>query len=137
MKFPSIFRTSQPMRFDIKPRYYDPVKEEIEQRTSRIKRQLEAEGLLSSNKDLEEAMGHDRYDSSIRGAFTQGSPIRNKASSVLSSTGILRLLIILILVGTMVGYLYFGTEILYIMLYVAVGIAALVLFFKLKGKHKE
>ena len=44
MKFPSIFRTASPSRFDIKPRYYDPVKEELDQRESRIKKQLEAEG---------------------------------------------------------------------------------------------
>ena len=51
MKFPSIFRVNSPMRFDIKPRYYDPVKEEIEQRTSKIKKDLEMEGRLEKSKD--------------------------------------------------------------------------------------
>ena len=31
MKLPSIFKTPNYQRFDIKPRYYDPIKEEIEE----------------------------------------------------------------------------------------------------------
>ncbi|WP_215225946.1 hypothetical protein [Echinicola shivajiensis] len=135
MKFPSIFRTAQPMRFDIKARHYDPVKEEIEQRTSRIKRQLEADGVLPTDKEIEDAYKRDR-ESSIRGAFTHGGPIRNKPASIFSSTGMLRMIILLVLVGTITGYLYFGAEMLYILLYSGLGIAALVFFFRLKSKSK-
>src|SRR5690606_41659236 len=37
------------LRFDIKPRYYDPVREEIEQRTSQIRKDLEAQGFLEKS----------------------------------------------------------------------------------------
>ena len=40
MKLPSIVRVSKPRRFDITPRHYDPIKEEIEQRTLAIKKEL-------------------------------------------------------------------------------------------------
>ncbi|WP_200974779.1 hypothetical protein [Echinicola sp. 20G] len=136
MKFPSIFRTARPMRFDIKPRHYDPVKEEIEQRTSRIKRQLEADGLISSDEEINEAFKRDK-SSSIRGAFTQGSPIRNKPSDLFSSAGMLRLIILLFLVGSITGYLYWGASVLYILLYVGIGIAAVLFFLRLKGRGNE
>lgn len=135
MKFPSIFRTAKPMRFDIKPRHYDPIKEEIEQRTSRIKRQLEADGILPSDREINEAFERGN-DSSIRGAFTQGSPIRNKPADIFSSAGMLRLLILLILVGSITAYLYWGTAALYILLYVGIGIASVLFFLRLKGKGK-
>ena len=51
MKLPSIFKTASHQRFSIKPRYYDPIKEEIEERTSRIKKELEQEGLLEPEED--------------------------------------------------------------------------------------
>ncbi|AGA77054.1 hypothetical protein [Echinicola vietnamensis] len=138
MKFPSIFRTASPMRFDIKPRHYDPVKEEIEQRTARIKRELEAEGLLSNGKDqaIEDAY-RSAEGSSIRGAFTQGSPIRNKPSALFSSAGMLRMIILLVLVGTITGYLYWGIEALYTLLYIGIGIAVVLFLIRLKGKTNE
>ncbi|MBD8488469.1 hypothetical protein IFO69_06890 [Echinicola sp. CAU 1574] len=136
MKFPSIFRTARPMRFDIKPRHYDPVKEEIEQRTSRIKRQLEADGLISSDEEISEAFKSQK-SSSIRGAFTQGSPIKNKPSDLFSSAGMLRLIILLFLVGSITGYLYWGANVLYILLYVGIGIAAVLFFLRLKGRGNE
>ena len=47
------------MRFDVKPRYYDPVKEEIEQRTAKIKRELQAEGKLPMEDEDEETLRRD------------------------------------------------------------------------------
>lgn len=126
------------MRFDIKPRHYDPVKEEIEQRTARIKRELEADGLLSNGKDqaIEDAY-RSAEGSSIRGAFTQGSPIRNKPSALFSSAGMLRMIILLVLVGTITGYLYWGIEALYTLLYIGIGIAVVLFLIRLKGKTNE
>ncbi|MDN3668759.1 hypothetical protein QWY93_05400 [Echinicola jeungdonensis] len=138
MKFPSIFKTARPMRFEMKPRHYDPVKEEIEQKTARIKRELEAKGLLKPGEGIGEKLKEEDYHAStIRGAFTHGGPIRNKPSSIFNSVGMLRLIILLFLVGTITGYLYWGADILYYMLYLAIGIAAVVLFFRLKGKKHE
>lgn len=40
MKIPSLFRLPQHKRFNYIPRYYDPVKEDIANRTERIKKEL-------------------------------------------------------------------------------------------------
>ncbi|ERM81270.1 hypothetical protein P872_10785 [Rhodonellum psychrophilum GCM71 = DSM 17998] len=131
MKFPSIFSSASPSRFDIKPRYYDPVREEIEQRTARIKRELQADGKLESDEEMDEAF-HSNYGSSIRGAFTQGGPIKGRGSSVMNNTGFMRLLIIVLLIGGGMGYVYYGLQALYIL---AIGIFVIVLlvaFFRLK-----
>lgn len=130
MKFPSIFRSASPMRFDIKPRYYDPVKEEIDQRTAMIKRQLQADGLLESEQEMDEDFRRN-YGSSIRGAFTQGSPIRGKSSSVLNNAGLLRLIIIVLLLGTLLGYVYYGSLALYVLMYIAIGIGLMIVLLKL------
>ena len=42
MRFPSLFRLPRHQRFHIQPRYYDPVKEEIEERTERIKDEMKS-----------------------------------------------------------------------------------------------
>lgn len=133
MKFPQIFRTAQPMRFDIKPRYYDPVKEEVEQRTARIKKELQADGILPSlEEDAEDLKG---YSSSIRGSFTSGGPIKGRESTSIHSAGLIRLVIFVLLIGSLFGYIYFGPEALYILLYTAMGIGLLVAFFRLKRKR--
>jgi len=41
MRFPSLFRLPKHQQFRIVPRYYDPVKEEIKERTERIKQKME------------------------------------------------------------------------------------------------
>lgn len=131
MKFPSIFRSASPSRFDIKPRYYDPVREEIEQRTARIKRELQSDGKLEADEEMDAAF-HSNYGSSIRGAFTQGGPIKGRSSSIMNNAGFLRLLIIVVLLGGGMGYIYFGPQALYIL---AIGIFLVVLlvaFFRLK-----
>ncbi|MFD2200220.1 hypothetical protein [Shivajiella indica] len=135
MKFPQIFRTAQPMRFDIKPRYYDPVKEEIEQRTARIKKELQADGKLPLEEGDEENVG--LYHSSIRGSFTGGSQIKGRYSSALNSAGLIRLVIFVLLIGSLFGYIYYGAEAIYIILYLLAGISLLVVFFKLKRNQRQ
>ncbi|MCC5938389.1 MAG: hypothetical protein JJU34_14015 [Lunatimonas sp.] len=133
MKFPSIFRVNQPHRFQITPRHYDPVKEEIHQRTERIKRELQQEGILDPEGDDADRPNSFRGGSSIRGAFTQGSPIKRKPSSLFESTGMIRLIIMIILIGGFGGYIYLGPEVLYYFLYLGGAIAALVALFRLKS----
>lgn len=132
MKFPSIFRVSQPQRFNIVPRHYDPVKEEIEMRTSHIKKELEKGGILPS-EEMEETLRIGR-GSSIRGAFTQGSPIKKKPTSIFESTGVIRLIIIVLLIGGFGGYIYIGPDIIYYFIYLGLGIGSLIFLFKLKGR---
>ncbi len=136
MKFPSIFKTARPMSFDIKPRYYDPVKEEINQRTERIKRELQADGKINSDEEITDAFRRD-YGSSIRGAFAQGGPIKGRQSSVLNSAGLIRLFIFVLLIGGMMGYIYFGAIVLYGILYLSIGGGLVGLFFRLKGRSRR
>lgn len=134
MKLPSLFRSQGPMRFDVKPRYWDPVKEEIEQRTSRIKRDLEIEGKLTSDEiDLK-----SKYESGIRGAFTQN---RNKSKSFESgsnaSTAMLRTIIFFFLLGGGAGYIYLGPIIFQYLLIFGALIGGIYFMSKLKRKRRD
>lgn len=133
MKFPSIFRTNSPMRYDIKPRYYDPVKEEIEQRTSRIKRELEQEGLLTSNDEI----SNQSYGSGIRGSFSQYKGIKPRDTSVFNSTAMIRTLLFLGMVMLAFGYIYIGPAIFSYLLYLGLLIAGVYFFFRLKNRSKD
>lgn len=133
MKFPSVFNSSAPMRFDIKPRYYDPVKAEIEQRTSRIKRELQVEGLI---KDGGEEL--QSYGGGLKGSFGQYRGIKDRSTpNVFASTAMIRTFIFLILLGSIFGYLYIGPVIFEYMLYVSLLIGSIYFFFRLKSKKKN
>lgn len=133
MKFPSIFRTASPMRYDIKPRYYDPIKEEIEQRTSRIKKELENEGLLQPG---DETNSHG-YGSGIRGSFSQYKGIKQRDTSLFSSTAMIRTLLFLGMVMLAFGYIYIGPEIFTYLLYVGMFAAGIFILFRLKNRAKD
>lgn len=134
MKFPSIFRTAQPMRFDIKPRYYDPVKEEIQQRTAQIKRELQADGTLPIEDEDEDNL-RSNYGASLRGAFSSGSPLKGRSSTSLHSAGLIRLVIFVLLIGGMFGYIYYGPEIFYSLIYIILGLGAFTILLKLRRKR--
>ncbi|HLU90212.1 MAG TPA: hypothetical protein VKZ51_10305 [Cyclobacteriaceae bacterium] len=134
MKIPFV-RIAKPHRFNITPRYYDPIKEEIDNRTLAIKKQLEAEGKLRTNPD---EVGEDRvtYGSSIRGSFRTKS--RTKGTPLLfQKSGLLRLFIFAMLVGVLGGYLYLGADFLYYLFYAALGISVLVVLLRWKGRQKD
>lgn len=134
MKFPSIFRTAAPMRFDIKPRYYDPVREEINQRTSRIKQELKAEGLL---EDTDENGDLPDYEAGIRGSFAQYKGIKEReGTNMFASTAMIRTFIFLMLIGSVFGYVYIGPEIFEYFAYLIALIAGIYFFFRLKPKKK-
>jgi len=133
MKFPSIFRTNSYSRFDIKPRYYDPVKEEIEQRTSRIKKELEAEGAIIKGENDSDFS----YKSGIKGSFAQQRGIKERAANPFTSTGMIRSMIFLILLGSLGGYIYLGPVIFEYILFLTAIVAGVYFFFKLKPKRKD
>ncbi|ELR68131.1 hypothetical protein C900_00707 [Fulvivirga imtechensis AK7] len=115
MKFPSLFKTPRYQRFNITPRYYDPVKEEIEQRTSLIKRELQLQkGDHSSAGSL--------HASRLSGSFKKARNSRK------SSIGLMQMVIIMLLSAGLVGYLYFGNVALYIFLLVS----SVLLYLKVK-----
>lgn len=110
MKIPSLFRTPRYQRFNIEPRYYDPIKEEMEERTARIKNAMEA------GRD-----GDSDYSSRLSGAFRRG---RAKGSGASFTQFILMLLLAFLIFG----YIYLGN----IAFYVFITTASLLLYLKMK-----
>lgn len=123
MKFLRIMRVPQYKRFHITPRYYDPIKEDIEIRTAKIKSEMEQ----SKN---------GQYISNIRGSF-RANVTRDSKSGYLSSrdskAAFIRLIIFVILIGGIVGYLLIGSDMIY-GLYLFVPVYA---YFRLKGRWKR
>ncbi|WP_268034295.1 hypothetical protein [Algoriphagus sp. PAP.12] len=134
MKFPSLFRTANPSRFDVKPRYYDPVKEELKERTARIQKELEAEGKLG---DISEEDRLRHYSSGIRGSFAQHQGIKEREGSIMTSTAMVRTLIFLFLVTGLAGYIYLGPVIFEYLLYLILLVVSIYYFFKLKPKSRK
>ena len=98
MKIPTLTRLPNYQKFNFEPRYYDPVKEDIEERTSRIKQELRQRSSLASGQP-----------STIQGSFTRRASY-NKSSNMLQG-------IIMITLYTLIfGYLYFGNSIFYVLL---------------------
>lgn len=134
MKLPSLVKIAKPRRFNITPRHYDPIKEEIEQKTMAIKKQLEAEGVIGSGRKREDAQDYV-HGSSIRGAF---KPRHAKSSSFLfDKTGWLRLLIFTLLLAGLGGYIFLGPVIVYYLLYLMMGVGVLIGLKRLNRRRKN
>ena len=99
MRIPSLTRLPNYRKFNFEPRYYDPIKEDIEERTSRIQQELRQRSSESSSYSSD----------SIHGAFARRASY-NKSSNVLQG------IIMITLFVFFFGYLYFGNNILYILL---------------------
>ena len=117
MKLPSLLKTPANKRFYIEPRYYDPIKEDIEQRTERIKQIMEV-------KEAEKAAGLET-GSRIQGSFSRDSYFKK------SKMGALRFSLMLFLAGGAVGYLYYGNPALYTMMFI---VLAYYLYRRLSGR---
>lgn len=94
MKIPSLTKIPTHQKFKYEPRFYDPVKEDLAQRTQRIKSEM---GLNSGSG----------YRSNIRQAFHRRSKENQRSN-------ITQLVIIILLVGTFLGFIYYGEIVLYI-----------------------
>jgi hypothetical protein len=94
MKFPSLLRTPKHKRFNYEPRHYDPIKEDIQNRTERIKGELK-------NTSFQSHSDH------IKIAFRKRAK-RDKSSDFM------QLLLVVIMFGTFGGWLIYGNIILYI-----------------------
>lgn len=117
MKLPTIFRTASHQRFEIKPRYYDPIKEEIEERTARIKMELEQEGEIEQSGD---SSSHRRP--MMKGAFSTFRSNKPRENAVFNSSTLLRTLLFLGMVLSAFGYIYIGPQVFTYMGYTAAGI---------------
>jgi hypothetical protein len=96
MKVPSLFRLPKYQKFEIQPRHYDPVKEDIENRTARIKQELR---LAREGKEVE----------SIRDAFKTR---RNSNKSA----DLFQLLMIVIIAVSVGGYIFWGANVYFALL---------------------
>jgi hypothetical protein len=98
------FKTARHQKFHLEPRYYDPVKEDIENRTSRIKAEM---GMSDGEMD-------PGYRSQIQGSFRKN--MKHTPSQTGGQETMLRLIIFIVLVMTCAGFIYIGTEIFYLFL---------------------
>ena len=101
MKIPSLTRLPNHQRFRFEPRYYDPVKEDIAERTSRIEQEIRQ---VSSH----ESTGRR----SLNGAFARRTHQARSAS-------VLQFVIMVVLFAIIFGYIYFGNAALYVLILIA------------------
>jgi Flp pilus assembly protein TadB len=118
MKLPSIFKTASHQRFEIKPRYYDPIKEEIEARTAHIKMELEREGEIEQSSDSQSPRRP-----MMKGSFTTFRSNKPREKAVFDSSTLLRTVLFLGMVLSAFGYIYIGPQVFTYMGFTAGGIA--------------
>jgi Flp pilus assembly protein TadB len=103
MKIPTLFgRTPKHQKFSFEPRFYDPQKEEREERERRIRAEVENE----KNKPVE------GYESRIKGTFHSARK-RSQATSSDLQISLIRIIILLFLVVFIVAYLQWGNKAFY------------------------
>jgi len=112
MKFPSFIKVPKSRQFGIEPRYYDPVKEQIKERTEFLKREMEG--------------GSSENYTGSRISFERRTDAVPRAS-------MLQMLIAAILGLLVVGWLYFGNDALYVLW---LGAPAY-LYFRLRGRKRN
>ncbi len=117
VKFPSIIRLPRSKTFNFTPRHFDPIKDEIAERTSRIKREMELEKDIKSNPNDADK----EFISSIN--FRKKQRSNNTAS-------LLQLTIAAFLGGLVIGWIYYGNVIFYSLFLVF----PVYLYFRLKGR---
>jgi hypothetical protein len=108
MKLPSIFKTPRHQQFRIQPRYYDPIKEEIDARVARIRGELqedEAGDLDIENREYMKTRISSSFQRRARGT-----------GGVKDNTVILRLVIMGVLFGGVAGFIQYGNDVIYGML---------------------
>ena len=86
-----LFRQNQPKRFEFKPRYYNPMKEELDARVEAIKREMELENSAYSNRELRSRMQHSWQRP------TRKETIKTSNFRVIAIAGILLLIAYLLL----------------------------------------
>lgn len=90
MKIPSLVRVPKYRRFNFEPRHYDPIKEEIKNRTELIEQQLK-------NNSSETAVKQRISETFVRDKHRTGGKLNG-----------LQLILVFLLSATFVGFLYIG-----------------------------
>lgn len=114
MKFPSLIRLPSNRKFEITPRHYDPIKEEIEERTSRIKREMESQSGSSE--------------------FVPGKITFQRKTESVPNASLMQFAIASFLGLLVIGWLYFGNEVFYYVLYAAI---PLYVYFRFIRKRRK
>jgi len=112
MKFPSFIKTAKHERFHYEPRYYDPIKEEIQGKIAAAKRQTE---LGKKHTEL--------YSLNISAGFSKRERKSNQSSWV-------QMAIAAVLMGSFIGWLYLGEDFFYVYLF----LMPVYLYFRLKKR---
>lgn len=99
MRFPSLFRLAKNQQFVVKPRYYDPVKEEIREREEIARKRAEH--------------GIDADDIASKISF------KRKATKAPATT-MIQLIIAVVLGGLVFGWFEFGNDMFYYALWIIV-----------------
>lgn len=99
MKFPSLVKLPKYNKFNFEPRYYDPVKEEVEMRAEGIRREMEAQKRLSAD---------DRANFKAELEKT----LKRRAAEDRKSN-VMQITFILLFVSIFVGYYYYGNNVVY------------------------
>lgn len=118
MKIPTLTRLPNYRKFSFEPRYYDPIKEDVEERTSRIKQELRQRSSVAT-----------AYSSGIHGSFARRASY-NKSSNILQGVIMIALFVFIF------GYLYFGNGVFYI-LWLVFPIYAYFRFKQIASKRKK
>ena len=105
MKFLSLFtKAPQHQRFNYSPRFYDPQKEEMQERENRIRKEIEEERGIKSETTSE-------YRSRIAGSF-QAARRRSKNSAEPNAV-LIRLGVLLFLSLFIVAFIQWGKPVIY------------------------
>ena len=124
MKIISLF-TKAPthQRFNYRPRYYDPAKDEMLERENRIRKEIERErGISHSDED---------YRSRIAGSF-QAARKRSKPSAQTGEV-VMRLGVLLFMTLLLIAFFQWGKS----ALYVGLAFVPVYLYLKFKGMKKQ
>jgi hypothetical protein len=109
MKIPGLFtKSAKHHRFEYKPRYYDPKKEEHDEREARLRKEI----ALEKGEIAEEAGTPYDHRSRMRGAF-QTARRRSAPSNDEPNYAIIRLGILLIIALFLVGFFQWGGKVVY------------------------
>lgn len=119
MKRPGLFRTPKHQRFNLSPRHYDPIREELDAREARIRAEVEQEkkGIKPDSDDLVYSSG------GLRGAFKHRSN-RTKTKAINGT----QLVVMILLISALAAFWFYGNNGLYIVLLVG----SLLLFLRLR-----
>ena len=113
MKVPSLIRIPKHQKFKFEPRYYDPVKEDINNRTALIKQEMSQTPTVFGR-------------SNIAGSFAR----REREDRNVS---LLQLIIVVCLIGLTFGFFYYGNAVFYLLW----AIVPVYLFFRFKNFRRR